>query len=86
MYLESDYAHIVCMLIATSKQRTSLRRAIAADKKKMMECIAQYNDIVAELYPSEDNLSIDEIMDGKFPWSAITGTNIINLQYCLIKL
>ena len=62
----------VYIYIATSKQRTSLCRAVASDKK-IMECIALYNAILTELYPSEDNLSVEEVMDGKFPWSSITG-------------
>jgi len=65
-------SYIICVT-ATSKQRTSLRRVVTSDKKKIMEFITQYNTIMTELHPFEDNLSIEEVMDGKFPWSAITG-------------
>ena len=56
---------IICVFIATSKQRTSLHRAVASDKK-IIECIAKYNDILAELQPTRDNQSIEEILDRSF--------------------
>lgn len=56
---------IICVFIATSKQRTSLHRAVASDKK-IIECIAKYNDILAELQPTRDNQSIEEILDISF--------------------
>ena len=77
---------IVYIFIATSKQRTSLRRAVASDKKKIMECITQYNTILTELHPSDDYLSIEEVMDGKFPWSAITGDqHNANMYYNTVR-
>ena len=62
--------------LATSKQRTSLRRAVASDKKKMAEYILQYNAVLTDLDMMENPLSSEEVMEGKFPWSAIAGTCI----------
>ncbi|XP_065901149.1 uncharacterized protein [Dysidea avara] len=65
----------------TSKQRTSLRRAIASDKKKIAEYIIQYNAVLTDLDLTENSLSSEEVMEGKFPWSAITGMrNSISTQ------
>ena len=63
----------VCMWIATSKQRTSLRRAVASDKKKIAEYIILYNAVLTDLDLTESPLSSEEVMEGKFPWSAISG-------------
>jgi len=80
------------MWIATSKQRTSLRRAVASDKKKIAEYIMQYNAVLTDLNLIESPLSSEEVMEGKFPWSAISGiysgtsliqASIIQALYCL---
>jgi len=74
--------HNVFMWIATSKQRTSLRRAVASDKK-IAEYIMQYNAVLTDLNLIESPLSSEEVMKGKFPWSAISG---IYSSHCGIRL
>ena len=61
------------MYTASSKQRSSLRKAVAQDKKKIEEAVSQYNNILIELQPTATLLTTEEVMQQRFPWSAITG-------------
>ena len=64
----------LCMCSASSKQRSNLRRAIAADKAKIQAAIKKCL-LVQQLLPSHDHLQLAEeaIMNGAFPWSALAG-------------
>lgn len=61
--------------IASSKQRSSLRRSIATDKAKIHAAIRKYC-VVQELLPSDERFSLAEesILNGEFPWSHLSGT------------
>ena len=54
--------------------RSSLHKAVAKDKKKIEEAVSQYNNILIELQPTATLLTTEEVMQQRFPWSAITGT------------
>lgn len=78
--------HIVCLFflhtflyIASSKQRSSLRKAVAQDKKRIEEAVSQYNSILAEVQPTATLLTTEDVMQQKFPWSAITGIHNYSL-------
>ena len=60
---------------ASSKQRSSLRRAISSDKAKLDVVVKQYNELSTE-YNSSLFIctTTDTIIDGDFPWSRLTGT------------
>ena len=50
------------MCSASSKQRSNLRRAIAADKAKIQAAIKKYL-LVQQLLPSHDHLQLAEWME-----------------------
>jgi len=53
--------------IASSKQRQSLRKAIAQDKKRISEIVAHYNSVIEELQPLQSLLTTEEVATGRFP-------------------
>ena len=60
-------------IIASSKQRQSLRKAIAQDKKRISEIVAHYNSVIEDLQPMQSLLTTEEVATGRFPWSALSG-------------
>ena len=80
--------YCICMchiVIASSKQRSSLRRAITAEKKKVLKHIQQYNSVVYDVGLELPHLQESDIFDGKFPWSPLSSKDTINeLHSCRI--
>ena len=64
------------LYVASSKQRSSLRKAVAQDKKRIEEAVSQYNSVLAEVQPTANLLTTEDVMQQRFPWSAITGTYV----------
>lgn len=58
--------------VASSKQRSSLRRAIADEKKKLGKYIQQYNSVVQDVDLDLPLLQDQDIFEGKFPWSPLS--------------
>ena len=75
----STFAYI-SFFKASSKQRSSLRKAVAQDKKRMDETVSQHNSVVTELEPTAALLTSDEVMQQRFPWSAITGISALEIR------
>ena len=79
---------MLCFLsfnVASSKQRSNLRRAITADKTKLRRAIQKYCSVQEYLQPSERiHLDEDAIVAGEFPWSALTGMCIMQTKFDLI--
>lgn len=80
LYKEYPYLTVVSLLLllfvpsASSKQRSNIRRSIAADKSKVSLLVKKYNGVL-ELLPDEDEpLLVEDILAGKFPWSVLHGT------------
>ena len=62
-------------IVASSKQRSNLRKAITADKTKLRMAIQKYHSVQEYLQPNERiQIVEDDIVAGEFPWSALTGT------------
>ncbi|XP_065918244.1 uncharacterized protein [Dysidea avara] len=74
----------IAILLASSKQRSSLHRSIATDKTKIHAAIRKYC-VVQELLLSDEHFSLAEenILNGEFPWSHLSGLNsaAIRLQH-----
>lgn len=61
--------------IASSKQRSKLRSSLSSEKTKLEVTVANYNSLssmVDEVMPT----SVDEVINGKFPWSLLGGTYV----------
>lgn len=60
--------------IASTKQRSNLRKAITTDKYKLHRAIQKYCS-VQEYIPPSEHIKIDEndIVVGEFLWSALRG-------------
>jgi hypothetical protein len=72
-YLLLQRKHSTIQTRATSsKQRSSLRRAITNEKAKLKKHIQQYNSIVRDMEMELPSLQEDDIFDGKFPWSPLS--------------
>ena len=64
-----------CSILASSKQRCSLRKAIATDKAKLQKVIEKYCSVQQCLQPEARILVVEEdILSGQFPWCTLTGT------------
>jgi len=59
-------------ILASSKQRSSFRRSISMEKTKLGVCITKYNSLV-EMVEGFEKTSVDDMMNGDFPWSLLTG-------------
>ena len=60
--------------VASSKQRSNLRKAITTDKSKLRRAIQKYGSVQEYLQPSERiQICEDDIVTGEFPWSTLTG-------------
>ena len=61
--------------IATSKQRSKYRKAIAENKKKVAKLVENYNKIIknGSVITDETEVSEEDVISGCFPWSALTG-------------
>ena len=57
--------------VVSSKQRSSLRRSSATDRKKISKLVTQYQ-ILSRQIGEEPPLEKD-VLEGNFPWSALTG-------------
>ena len=56
-------------VVASSKQRSSLRKAITADKSKLNRAIQKYCRVQEYLPPSERiEIAENDIVAGEFPW------------------
>lgn len=65
---------IECFDLASSKQRSNLRKAISADKAKIHNAVEKYCSVQQCLEPEERLLVVeDDIISGEFPWSTLTG-------------
>jgi len=59
---------------ASSKQRSTLRKAISSEKSKLGDCVENYNELcAANLDGANITTSAEEIINGDFPWSSLTG-------------
>lgn len=70
----SQLGTILCyfIAIASSKQRSSLRRSLTSEKKKLKACVERYNQLQIIVSPTEEPLNDEEVLLGRFPWSALT--------------
>ena len=67
--------HCSSFIVASSKQRSNLRKAISTDKTKLQKAIEKYCSVQEYLLPNERiEISEADIVTGEFPWSALTGT------------
>ena len=57
---------IWCVCIASSKQRSSFRRSISAEKAKLGICVTNYNRLV-EMVEGFEKTSVGDVIDGDFP-------------------
>ena len=69
---------------ASSKQRTTLRRSVSSEKKKLCSYINDYNALGATVEGFHET-SIEAIMEGDFPWSRLTGLPIYVCMHFLLK-
>ena len=58
--------------VASSKQRSSVRRAITDEKKKLGKCIQHYNSVVRDVDLDLPLLQDQVIFEGKFPWPPLS--------------
>jgi hypothetical protein len=81
-YLQMQKKHAAIQTKATSsKQRSSLRRAIADDKKKLTKYIHQYNSVAHDVELDIPPLQEKDIFEGKFPWSPLSSKLICVYVY-----
>lgn len=65
---------MILIFIATSKQRSKYRKAVAENKKKVIKLIETYNKIISNSnVTNEVEVSEEDVISGCFPWSALTG-------------
>ena len=70
--------YVMCIeRVASSKQRSSLRRAITDEKKKLGKCIQQYNSVVRDVDLDLPLLQDQDIFEGKFPWSPLSSESTV---------
>lgn len=76
--------HMICTVVfvpvASSKQRSKLRSSLSSEKTKLGVTVVKYNSlssIVEEVTPT----SVDEVINGKFPWSLLAGTYVCTYVY-----
>ena len=67
--------------VASSKQRSSLRRAITDEKKKLGKCIQQHNSVVRDFDLDLPLLQDQDIFEGKFPWSPLSSESTVFYYY-----
>ena len=69
------------IFIASSKMRASLRHSVSNDKKKMIQSVKKYNEILRLLSSSPPELSESDYLSGIFPWSPLTGIIVCPPKY-----
>jgi uncharacterized protein YPO0396 len=55
----------------SSKQRSALRSSVTKERKKISKLVARYQVLVHQI--GDQPLVEEEILQGNFPWSALTG-------------
>ena len=72
------------LTLATSKQRTKLRKAISVDHKKLQKLTSQYNDLVENYNLDLACAVVEDITAGRFPWSSLSSNNCLvqSLLWC----
>ena len=65
--------------IASSKQRAHLRHSVATEKKRLEACVDKYNRLCGAVVVDEyHTTSVENILDGNFPWSLLTGNSTMS--------
>ena len=59
---------------ASSKQRAHMRHSLVADKKRLESCVDKYNELCSAIEEEYHATTVENILDGDFPWSLLTGT------------
>jgi hypothetical protein len=62
----------------SSKQRSALRSSVTKERKKISKLVARYQVLVHQI--GDQPLVEEEILQGNFPWSALTVRSSIGLQ------
>ena len=59
-------------MVASSKQRAHLRRAVSTEKAKLELCVSKYNAL-STMIDDFESTTVADIINGDFPWSSLTG-------------
>ena len=65
----------------SSKQRSSLRRSLTTDRKKISKLVTQYQILSRQI--GEEPPVEKDVLEGNFPWSALTGYDHILAMHCI---
>ena len=68
------------LTLATSKQRTKLRKAISVDHKKLQKLASQYNDLIDNYNLELAHTVVEEIACGHFPWSSLSSNFMYKIK------
>ena len=60
--------------LASSKQRARLRHSVSLDKLSIAKLGRQYNIIASQLQTPPPQLTDEDLENGTFPWSELSGT------------
>lgn len=74
----------ICNGVASSKQRSGLRRTITDERKKLAQLCHKYNSVISKLQLTRPTVTEEEVYSGEFPWSMVcVGYTEIFLLYCI---
>lgn len=62
----------MCNGVASSKQRSSLRRTITDERKKLAQLCHKYNSVITKLQLTRPTATEEEVSNGEFPWSQLS--------------
>lgn len=60
-------------VLASSKQRASLRKSISEEKNRIKKYVSEYKKVVVESNMQIPVVTEEEVMLAQFPWSQLSG-------------